>query len=350
MGIGATILAFTNGRMRGQLQAEQIKQQRQEQALRTLAELAQIPGFSIGDSGTPTSAAPVPAAAAPGSAAAPDPLPPILRGARSALAPSTPAPSAAPSPAPTAGGPIKIGALSLGGGNQSIMYDPSLSPAALERARQQRNQAAYQHLEQLAPGTQGDFDPTYDYAAAERSHLKHSQMKAALIKSGYSDSDADLLANYNVDAENRAEKKAQLDAQRAEIADAQARTALDQEKVHAGDLEDEATGLIESGVPSGVLGATLKALHPKLSASAVTRAVGGALASKALREATIGQRNRSGQPKKPGGLKIMGMEIDPSMLGDSTGGALPKMDAADSVRAASDPAFAAWLKAHGATP
>jgi hypothetical protein len=280
------------------------------QNLELLSQLSRTPGFSIESDDAPSAPAPPAAPQAPGAdlgaaaagsaGAASAALPSVLASARAALGTAAPAVAM-----PATGGTgtsrgMRVGHLRLEGRNVGITFNPAQTGSGQEA----RNRTEYARLQAMRPGTIGDYDPSVDYGAMVRKELGTAQLKKALQDAGYSDSDAELLARYNIDADaKRAQREQRL----------QTRTELNNrlQELEVSRLTQEAVGLIESGADPDAVGATLHVLHPDASVQAITRAVGAARGQSELRAATVGQKNRSNQRATSKGrtVKVGGMEF-----------------------------------------
>jgi hypothetical protein len=391
MSLGSALMAAATGALQGRQTAQDRAEQQQENNLRLLSVLSQLPGFSIGDlSGSQSGSAPVEAptiptapanapalaaAAANPSAANTAALPSILQGARAALgpnasamaparaigsgppqlapvaplvtraaavaaqspAPAPPAPSASPaagaSPAPRS--LIHVGHLALGGSDEPILFDPTRSASALERAREALNQQAYQALEAQEPGSQGVYDPRFDYQAARRTVLQQQQLADALTATGkYTAAEAALYARNHIDLQDRelkqremVMKQQQLAQQATELRQRAAQQAFEMGRQRAQDtqtaLESTATDLLDAGVKPSEAATQLRALYPHATGQEVIQAMGKARVAAAMRAAVIGQKDRSNRGGgQNSGLAGLGIHVSPdgTIAADSTPG------------------------------
>lgn len=277
-----------------------------------------------------------------------------LRGAPDTpAAPNAPAAPAAPSSPPNV---VSLGELMMGGVPRSITFDPSATPAArAEMERTQRdslNRRAYAELDADEPGSQGEYDPDFDYVTEARKQRDVKRYEEFLTtQRGYSPSDARAAAEFHVDVEGKRRGDEELRIRRQEAAQRETAFRAKQSEQRVAELADEAGGYLASGMAPTLLGQTLKAMHPEADVSDITRAVGMARNAAELQAATVAQRTRSGSGSS-GTLNIGGIEIDPSTLGagkDTTtpAAALPALSPEDRAKAQQDPQFAAWLRSRG---
>lgn len=391
MSFGTGILALLGGMRQGERDAaerrrrEELQHRAEErETLSLLARLSQIPGIQIGDGGAiaagrrPSSVIDVarsaigarggekspgithgagqtlpPGISIPGAPAAPGisrtPLinlpanpvglrSPTIEAARAALsgAPGTPEAPAAPQPPGSRqpGTIVDLATITLGGAPHTITFDPSATPAARARAekaeRDAANRAAYARLEAEDPGSQGDYDPHFDYLEEERKQRATKQLEEALVNQGYSPSEAQLLAQYNMDLSSKRERAQELAMRRQEAAQRERAFQQQQAESRVQDLAEEAAGYLASGMKPELLGETLKVMHPEASVSEITRAVGMARSQAELQAATVAQATRSTSGGSRGSLlDAYGYDIAAPADAGAAGGAA----AGDSVSA-----------------
>jgi hypothetical protein len=347
MSLTSALLSIATGALRGRKEGQDQARREAIENLDVLDRLAQNGAFSVlVDSHVPEGGAlPQPPGPHPRDVPGSDQsnIPPILRGARSVLSAARETgqvPGAVPAAADNTAGAraIKVGRLRIGGQDVTIGFDPNETPAAQQRQQQAqlaaRRRASYERLNRQDPGSLGDFDPTFDYEGLERQRLEQKGLEQALIAAGYSPEDARVLARYNIDLDQRRQKREAARLWKTEAEQRMAEFRSRQQDARVARLAEEATGLLGSGADPNTLGATLYVLHPDASVADITRAVGLARSQSTLRNATVAQKTQSGQPKGRT-VKVFGQEINldepASADATQTGKTAPKGDAPDAV-------------------